>query len=51
MELMEAITTRRSVRRYRQDPVPHEILEEVLEAACWAPSADGWGRQQQARWC
>ena len=40
MELMEAITTRRSVRRYRNDPVPRNILEEVLEAACWAPSAD-----------
>jgi len=40
MELMKAITTRRSVRRYRQDPVSREILEEVLEAACWAPSAD-----------
>lgn len=40
MELMEVITTRRSVRRYRQDPVPRELLEELLTAACWAPSAE-----------
>lgn len=40
MELREALTGRRSVRRYREEPVPREVLEEVLEAACWAPSAD-----------
>ena len=40
MELMEVITTRRSVRRYRQDPVPRELMEELLTAACWAPSAE-----------
>jgi nitroreductase len=30
---------RRSVRAYRPDPVPDELLEVVLEAARWAPSA------------
>ncbi len=30
---------RRSVRRYRGEPVPHEHIEAVLEAAIWAPSA------------
>ena len=40
MELMEIIATRRSVRRYREDPVPRQILEELLTAACWAPSAE-----------
>lgn len=40
MELMEAIKTRRSIRRYQEREVPRELLEEVLEAACWAPSAD-----------
>ena len=40
MELMEAIRTRRSVRRYQDREVPRELLEELMEAACWAPSAD-----------
>lgn len=30
---------RRSVRRYRPDPVPEELLQQVLEAGRWAPSA------------
>jgi len=30
---------RRSTRRYRPDPVPEELLEQVLEAGRWAPSA------------
>ena len=40
MELIEAVKNRRSVRKYREKPVPRELLEELMEAACWAPSAD-----------
>ncbi len=29
---------RRSVRNYQPDPVPQELIEEVLQAARWAPS-------------
>ena len=29
---------RRSVRNYRPGPVPQELIEEVLQAARWAPS-------------
>ena len=32
---------RRSVRRYLDQPVPRELLMEVLEAARWAPSPHG----------
>ena len=35
----EVIRTRRSVRRYRDAPVPRHVLERLLEAAIWAPSA------------
>ncbi len=39
----EMLTTllrdRRSVRRFRPDPVPEEKLDAILEAARWAPSA------------
>ena len=37
--VIDVIRSRRSVRRYRPDPVPPEALEAVLEAALWAPSA------------
>ena len=40
MEVKEAIRKRRSVRRYRDEEVPRELLEEILEEACWAPSAE-----------
>ena len=34
----EAIEKRRSIRRFRQDPVPDDLLTELLEAARLAPS-------------
>lgn len=37
--VLDAIATRRSIRRYREEPVPAGLLEEVLRAATWAPSA------------
>ncbi len=33
------LRSRRSVRQFRQEPVPEEVLERVLISACWAPSA------------
>ena len=39
MELADVIRARRSVRRFKTDPVPREVLEKVLELALWAPSA------------
>jgi len=38
MEVISAIQARRSIRRYRADPVKEEDLKVVLEAARWAPS-------------
>jgi len=38
MEVLEAIKTRRSIRKYKTDPVDDKTLEVVLEAARWAPS-------------
>jgi nitroreductase len=40
MDLMEAIKTRRSIRKFRETPVPENLLKEVLNAARLAPSAD-----------
>jgi hypothetical protein len=39
MDVHEVIQTRRSVRSYRGDPIPEEVLNRVLEAARVAPSA------------
>ncbi len=33
------IRSRRSIRRYQPEPVPDVVLQRVLEAATWAPSA------------
>ncbi|MBI5669425.1 MAG: nitroreductase family protein [Chloroflexi bacterium] len=37
--MQQAILRRRSVRRYRPDPVPRDVVMTLLEAAIWAPSA------------
>ena len=36
--LYEAMSTLRAVRRLREDPVPDDVLQRVLQAAAWAPS-------------
>ena len=43
MEILEAILSRRSIRRYKTTPVDDKTIETVLEAARWAPS---WANTQ-----
>ena len=38
--LLTLIKRRRSIRRYKPEPVPMETVLKVLEAARWAPSGD-----------
>lgn len=38
MKLYDAMSTLRAVRRLRPDPIPADVLERVLQAACWAPT-------------
>ncbi|MGQ9550874.1 MAG: nitroreductase family protein [Candidatus Bathycorpusculaceae bacterium] len=38
MDVFEAIKGRRSVRKYKLDNVPNEVIEKILDAARWAPS-------------
>ena len=42
-ESLEVMRQRRSVRSYKADPIPRELLEKVLEAGTYAPT--GMGRQ------
>jgi nitroreductase len=46
MEVLDAIKTRRSIRRFTPQPVDDKILDAVLEAARWAPS---WANSQSWR--
>ncbi|MEP7290833.1 MAG: nitroreductase family protein [Chloroflexota bacterium] len=46
--LLETIVSRRSIRRYQPDTVAPEVIERLLEAAAWAPSAHN---RQPWRFC
>jgi nitroreductase len=38
IDLYEAMSTLRAVRRLKPDPVPEDVLHRVLQAAAWAPT-------------
>jgi nitroreductase len=38
MTLLEVISSRRSIRKYKKEPVPDRLINEILEAGRWAPS-------------
>ena len=37
-DLYEMMSTLRAVRRLKPDPIPADVLDRVLQAACWAPT-------------
>ncbi len=41
-EIIKAITERRSVRKYRPDPVPKELLDEIIKAGTYSASGRGF---------
>ncbi|MGQ9646316.1 MAG: nitroreductase family protein, partial [Thermodesulfobacteriota bacterium] len=43
MDLMEAIKGRRSIRKYKAEPVSEEVVQKVMEAVRWSPS---WANTQ-----
>ena len=36
--LLELVKKRRSIRRFKPDPIPDENIEKIIEVARWAPS-------------
>jgi len=38
VELYEAMSSLRAVRRLKPDSIPDDVLERVLQAAAWAPT-------------
>jgi nitroreductase len=57
METLETLRGRRTVRKFKPEPIPKGVLDTIFEAAMWAPShanAQPWefvvvGRQARAR--
>lgn len=47
MKATECILGRRSIRKFKTDPVSHELLEEIVELASYAPS---WKHTQITRY-
>ena len=43
MDVLTAVRQRRSIRKFKPDPVPEGVLREILDAARWSPS---WGNTQ-----
>lgn len=40
MDVLEALKTRRSVRQFQERPIPREVLEEIVDCARFAPTAN-----------
>ena len=38
MTVLEAIKARRSIAKFRSEPLPRDLLEQMLDAAVWAPN-------------
>ena len=47
MNAVECIKNRRSIRKFKQQPVDHSLLEEIIETASYAPS---WKHTQIVRY-
>lgn len=47
MNLVECINTRRSIRKFTEEPVSHEVIEKIVDLAKMAPS---WKNTQITRY-
>lgn len=47
MTAKECITGRRSIRKFQDKPVPHDVLEQIVSVAAYAPS---WKNTQVTRY-
>lgn len=47
MDALTCIETRRSIRKYQEKPIPHEVMEEIIKEASFAPS---WKNSQVVRY-
>ena len=47
MEAIKCIETRRSIRKFKDTKISHEVMEEIVKAASYAPS---WKNTQITRY-
>ncbi len=43
MDLLQGLKERKSIRAFKPDPVPRELIAQILDTARWSPS---WGNTQ-----
>ena len=41
-DIIDVIMSRKSIRRYKPDPIPDEMIDKILEAARWAPTGENY---------
>lgn len=41
-DILDVISSRKSIRRFKTDPIPEEMIDKVLEAARWAPTGENY---------
>ena len=41
METLQAIKSRRSIRKFKSDMIPKDILDKIIEAGTYAPTGRG----------
>ena len=41
-DIIDVITSRKSIRRYKPDIIPDEMIDKILEAARWAPTGENY---------
>ncbi|MFC1824686.1 nitroreductase family protein, partial [Thermodesulfobacteriota bacterium] len=39
-DILDVITTRKSIRKYKPDPISDDVIDKILEAARWAPTGE-----------
>ena len=47
MDTTQCIQTRRSIRKYKSDPIDHTLLESIISTASYSPS---WKNTQITRY-
>lgn len=47
MDTIENIKTRRSIRRYNDEPIDHDVIKKIVDAATYSPS---WKNTQIVRY-
>ena len=41
METLQAIKSRRSIRKFKSDMIPKDVLDKIIEAGTYAPTGRG----------